>query len=60
MNNIDKWGVDIFKIGELTNNRPLTAVTFTTLQVSERNDCHIIIIHYPVVGISPTLQINRL
>ena len=33
MNDLDRWGVDIFKIGELSNNRPLTAVTYTILQV---------------------------
>ncbi|KAK2184145.1 hypothetical protein NP493_279g03001 [Ridgeia piscesae] len=32
MDNVDKWGVDIFRIGELTNDRPLTAVTYTILQ----------------------------
>lgn len=33
MNNLDKWGIDIFKIAELTEYRPLTAVTYTILQV---------------------------
>lgn len=33
MNNVDKWGIDVFKVAELTNNRPLTATTFTILQV---------------------------
>lgn len=32
---IDKWGVDLFKISEYSNNRPLTCVTYTILQ--ERN-----------------------
>ncbi|GJQ71782.1 dnc [Trypoxylus dichotomus] len=27
---IDRWGVDIFKIGELSNGRPLTCVAYTT------------------------------
>ena len=35
MTNLDQWGIDIFKIAELTNNRPLTAVTYTILQVSK-------------------------
>lgn len=30
---IDKWGIDIFRIGELSNNRPLTAVAFQVFQV---------------------------
>ncbi|KAL0277908.1 UNVERIFIED_CONTAM: hypothetical protein PYX00_005025 [Menopon gallinae] len=29
---IDKWGIDIFRIGELSNNRPLTAVAFQAFQ----------------------------
>ncbi|CAD5111770.1 DgyrCDS1047 [Dimorphilus gyrociliatus] len=32
MNNLDKWGIDIFKVAELTDYRPLTAVTYTILQ----------------------------
>ncbi|XP_036365375.1 cAMP-specific 3',5'-cyclic phosphodiesterase 4C isoform X4 [Octopus sinensis] len=32
---IDKWGIDVFKISEYSNNRPLTCVTYTILQ--ERN-----------------------
>ena len=35
MTNLDQWGIDIFKIAEMTNNRPLTAVTYTILQVSK-------------------------
>ncbi|XP_074028645.1 phosphodiesterase dunce isoform X5 [Leptinotarsa decemlineata] len=27
---IDHWGIDIFKIGELSNGRPLTCVAYTT------------------------------
>ncbi|XP_076353073.1 3',5'-cyclic-AMP phosphodiesterase-like isoform X2 [Tachypleus tridentatus] len=29
LEHVDKWGVDVFKIGEYSNNRPLTAVTYT-------------------------------
>ncbi|KAG8224672.1 hypothetical protein J437_LFUL005114 [Ladona fulva] len=29
---IDRWGIDMFKIGELSNHRPLTAVTYTVFQ----------------------------
>ncbi|XP_065353303.1 3',5'-cyclic-AMP phosphodiesterase isoform X5 [Cloeon dipterum] len=29
---IDKWGIDIFRIGDLSCNRPLTAVTYTIFQ----------------------------
>ncbi len=32
MSSLDEWGIDIYKIQELTNNRPLTAVTYTILQ----------------------------
>lgn len=29
---LDQWGIDIFKIAELSNNRPLTAVAYTAFQ----------------------------
>lgn len=29
---IDRWGIDIFRIGELSNNRPLTAVAYAAFQ----------------------------
>ncbi|KAL3867916.1 hypothetical protein ACJMK2_040758 [Sinanodonta woodiana] len=32
LSDLDKWGVDIFKIAEYSNNRPLTTVTYTILQ----------------------------
>ncbi|XP_077981723.1 3',5'-cyclic-AMP phosphodiesterase 4D-like isoform X2 [Glandiceps talaboti] len=32
MENINKWGLQMFKINELTVNRPLTAVTYTIFQ----------------------------
>ncbi|XP_074643588.1 3',5'-cyclic-AMP phosphodiesterase 4C-like isoform X4 [Tubulanus polymorphus] len=32
LNDIDRWGVDIFKIAQLTNNRPLTAITYQIFQ----------------------------
>jgi hypothetical protein len=31
---IDKWGIDIFRIAELSNNRPLTAVAYAAFTVS--------------------------
>ena len=34
MENLDRWGFDAFRVDALTNHRPLTAVTFTVLQVS--------------------------
>ncbi len=42
MINIDTWGIDIFKVAELSNNRPLTAVTYTILQVCEPQFLHCI------------------
>lgn len=36
LSNLDKWGVDLFKIAEYSNNRPLTCVTYTILQVSHK------------------------
>lgn len=33
LSEVDVWGIDIFKIGELSLNRPLTAVAFTVFQV---------------------------
>jgi len=32
MLNVDRWGVDIFSLADITNSRPLTAVTFTIFQ----------------------------
>ena len=32
MKDLDKWGLDIFKVAELTNNRPLTVITYNILQ----------------------------
>jgi len=32
LDNIDVWGIDVFKISEFSNLRPLTAVTFTVFQ----------------------------
>ncbi|XP_076371691.1 3',5'-cyclic-AMP phosphodiesterase 4C-like isoform X3 [Tachypleus tridentatus] len=29
LEHVDKWGIDIFRITDLSNNRPLTAVTYT-------------------------------
>ena len=34
LNSIDHWGVDIFSLGSLTNNRPLTTVTYKIFQVA--------------------------
>lgn len=36
LGDIDKWGIDVFSIGDLSCNRPLTAVTYTIFQVSTR------------------------
>ena len=33
---IDRWGIDIFRIAELSNNRPLTAVAFAAFQVTQQ------------------------
>ena len=35
MESVDKWGVDIFRIADLTANRPLTVITYTLLQVGK-------------------------
>jgi len=32
---IDRWGIDIFRIGDHSNNRPLTAVAYAAFQVKE-------------------------
>ncbi|XP_045160361.2 cAMP-specific 3',5'-cyclic phosphodiesterase 4C-like isoform X5 [Mercenaria mercenaria] len=37
LNEIDRWGVDMFKIAEYSNNRPLTCVTYKIFQ--DRNLC---------------------
>lgn len=31
--NIDSWGIDIFRIGDLSQTRPLTCVAYTIFQV---------------------------
>lgn len=31
---VDTWGIDIFKIHDFSNSRPLTSVAFTVFQVS--------------------------
>lgn len=36
LNDINTWGIDIFKIGTLSCNRPLTSVAYQIFQV--RND----------------------
>ena len=33
LNSIDHWGVDIFTLASLTNNRPLTTMTYKIFQV---------------------------
>lgn len=33
LNDINTWGIDIFKIGTLSNNRPLTSVAYQIFQV---------------------------
>ena len=38
LDNIDVWGIDVFKISEFSNLRPLTAVTFTVFQVSDQSN----------------------
>ncbi|XP_031777038.1 cAMP-specific 3',5'-cyclic phosphodiesterase isoform X2 [Nasonia vitripennis] len=42
LNDIDKWGIDIFRIGELSNHRPLTAIAYTAFR--ERDLLKIIMI----------------
>ncbi|KAK3791758.1 hypothetical protein RRG08_028906 [Elysia crispata] len=32
LNDVDTWGVDLFKIDEYSNSRPLTCVTYTIMQ----------------------------
>ncbi|XP_074110213.1 phosphodiesterase dunce isoform X3 [Cotesia typhae] len=32
LSEVDKWGIDIFRIAELSNNRPLTCVAYTAFQ----------------------------
>lgn len=43
---IDKWGIDIFRIGELSNNRPLTAVAFQVFQVSKKSNNYLLILMF--------------
>jgi len=46
---ISKWGVNIFQIAKASNNRPLTAVVFTILQVPVKSNDSIysIVISWP-------------
>ena len=42
LDNIDKWGMDIFKINILTNHRPLTCVAYTLFEVSSWRWCEMV------------------
>lgn len=33
LDEIDRWGIDIFRIAELSSNRPLTALTYAIFKV---------------------------
>lgn len=35
LSDIDKWGIDIFRIGELSSNRPLTCVAYTAFHTRD-------------------------
>jgi cAMP-specific phosphodiesterase 4 len=35
MINLDNWGLDVFKVADLSNNRPLTTVTYTIFKVTK-------------------------
>ena len=35
LDNIAVWGIDVFRIGDLSSNRPLTAVTYRVFQERE-------------------------
>ena len=35
MDQHDSWGMDLFKINELTYNKPLTAIVYSIFQVSQ-------------------------
>ena len=35
LNNIAVWGIDVFRIGDLSSSRPLTAVTYRVFQERE-------------------------
>jgi len=38
MGKIDRWGIDIFRLSDITIGRPLTAVAYTIFQVTLRHD----------------------
>lgn len=38
LGDIDTWGIDIFKISELSLCRPLTSVAYTVFQVSKKRE----------------------
>jgi len=59
MESVDKWGVDIFRIADLTANRPLTVITYTLLQVGEidlhaflQRDAYVTHMHSAVYALS--------
>ena len=37
LDHADKWGVDMFRIAEITDNKTLTCVTYTIFQVYRRH-----------------------
>lgn len=34
LEDIDKWGIDVYRIAELSNRKPLTTVTYAIFMVS--------------------------
>lgn len=34
LEDIDKWGIDVYRIAELSNSKPLTTVTYAIFMVS--------------------------
>lgn len=37
LEDINRWGIDIFKVSEYSGNRPLTVTMYTIFQVSHPN-----------------------
>ena len=35
MTSLDKWGMDVFTVSELTNGKPLTAIAYAIFRVSD-------------------------
>ncbi len=44
LEDVDRWGLDIFRLADVSNQRPLTAVVYAIFQVSQSGPAGLIIL----------------